>query len=96
MTSKTAAQLQAGDVFCREGRPDVQYRVRAVQSVPIYGFFGNLFDTVQVTVDYHLTGRVTNINLSPEEQVWLVPAEEVARPPTPSSRLKWSRRRKTS
>ena len=95
MTSKTAAELQAGDVFCREGRPEVQYRVRAVQSVPIYGFFGNLFDTVQVTVDYHLTGRVTNINLSPEEEVRLVPADEVVGSRASTSRLKWSRRRKT-
>ena len=95
MTTKTAAELSVGDVFCRDGRPDAHYRVRAVQSVPIYGFYGNVFDTIQVTVDHHLTGRITNINLSPDEQVSLVPASEIAAPATSSPWSKWSRRRRT-
>ena len=96
MATKAAAELSVGDVFCRDGRPDVQYRVRAVQAVPIYGFYGNLFDTIEVTVDYQLSGRVTNVNLSPDEQVVLVPPDEVARPAGSDGRLRWSRRRRTS
>ena len=96
MTTKTAAELEVGDVFCRDGRPDAPYRVRAVQAVPIYGFFGNLFDTIQVTVDYHLTGRVTHINLSPDEVVSLVPAEEAVVRHASNARAWWARRRKTS
>ncbi len=47
MTPTTAAELKAGDVFCREGRPDTPYLVLAVKPVPIYGFFGNLYETVR-------------------------------------------------
>ncbi len=95
MTTKTAAELVVGDVFRREGRPNSQYRVRGIQSVPIYGFFGNLYDTIQVTVDHHLTGRV-DLNLSPDEVVHLVPPEEVAAPTAPTSRPGWIRRRRSS
>lgn len=96
MTTKAAAELQIGDVFSREGRLDVQYRVCGVQLVPVYGFYGNVFDTIQVTVDYHHTGRITNVNLSPDEQVWLVPREDVARRGPPTLRDRWGRRRRTS
>ncbi len=96
MTTKTAAELQVGDVFCREGRPEIPYRVRAVQAVPVYGFFGNIFDTVQVTVDHHLTGRVTHINLSPDENVLLLPPEEFALPLGSSARPGRFRRRRPS
>jgi hypothetical protein len=95
MTSKSAAELQVGDVFCREGRPETPYRVRAVQAVPIYGFYGNIFDTVQVTVDHHMTGRVTHINLSPDEQVSLLPAGEFALRSASSARPSRFRRRRT-
>ena len=94
MATKTAAELAVGDVFCREGRPDAPYRVRAVKAVPIYGFFGNVFDTIQVTVDHHLTGRVTDINLSPDERVELLPATDGGGPVPSTSRLRWSRWRK--
>ena len=96
MTSKTAAELQVGDVVCREGRPETPYRVRAVQAVPIYGFYGNIFDTVQVTVDHRPTGRVTHINLSPDEKVLLLAADEFARPSGRSGRPSRFRRRRPS
>jgi hypothetical protein len=95
VSTKTAAELVVGDVFRRDGRPNSQYRVLAVQSVPIYGFFGNLYDTIQVTVDHHLTGRV-DLNLSPDEVVQLVPPDEVAARAAPSARPGWIRRRRSS
>ncbi len=95
MPTKTAAELVVGDVFRRDGRPDAQYRVRAVQAVPIHGFFGNLYETVQVTVDHHLTGRV-DLHLSPDEVVHLVPPEEIVTPAPPTTRSGWIRRRRSS
>jgi hypothetical protein len=93
MTPTTASELKVGDVFFREGRPDTHYRVLAVQWVPIYGFFGNLYETVQVTVDHPLTGRA-NVNLSPDEPVTLV-VEEAPPASVPSNpRSRWPRRRK--
>ena len=93
MTSKTAAELQAGDVFCREGRPDARYRVRSVQAVPIYGWYGNVFDTIQVTVEHHLTG-LAHISLSPDELVSVLPAEDFSVSYPSAQKPGWFRRRR--
>jgi hypothetical protein len=94
MTPATVSELKVGDVFCREGRLDTPYRVLALRFVPIYGFFGNLYDTIEVTVEHRLTGRAS-MNLSPDESVWLVdPADEAAAPARPAARSRWMRRRK--
>ncbi|MCA1690973.1 MAG: hypothetical protein LC733_01785 [Actinobacteria bacterium] len=77
MTQTTASELRVGDVFYRQTygssdpRVDARYTARQIQRVPIYGFFGNLYDRIQITCEHHLTGP-TSLNLGPDEPVWLV------------------------